>query len=47
MCSGFSIKVGADMPADIKLFLDEELERFVPLTSPGEVKGSRLLGSKG
>ena len=47
MCSGFSINVGADTPADLELFLEEELEGHVLPASPGEVEGSRLHGSNG
>ena len=42
-----SIKVGADMDANLKLFLQDELEGHVPLISPGDVEGSRHLGSEG
>ena len=43
-CSGFSIKVWADVQVHLKLFLDEELEGHVSLTSPRDVEGCRLLG---
>ena len=36
----FSIKMGANMQANLKLFLEDELEGHVPLISSGDVKGS-------
>ena len=46
-CSGFLIKMGTDMQADLRLFLKNELEGYVPLNSPGDVEGFRCLGSEG
>ena len=40
-------KVGADMQVDFKLFLEKQLKGHVPLTSPGDIEGSRPFGSEG
>ena len=35
------------MQADLKLFLEDELEWHIPLISPGVVRGARHLGPEG
>ena len=43
MCSRFSIKVGVNTQADLKVFFKDELQGHVPLISPEDVVGSRIL----